>query len=91
MEILDWVMRYGSPVDAVIVALGVPVVVYVGYIQRRQIEKLNNEITELTRLYNQVDKLTYGIAIVLKLKKRVSVMKQSANGVGDHALDRDVT
>ena len=56
-----------------------------------QIKLLFEENKECRRLYHQVDKLTYGIAIAIKLKKKVSTIKQSANASGDHALDRDIT
>jgi len=48
------------------------------------------EIKECKRLYNQVDKLTFGIAIAIQRIKGIKLIKQSADGVGDNALNRDV-
>ena len=48
------------------------------------------ESKECKRLYYQVDKLTFGIAIAIQRLKGIKLIKQSANGVGDNALNRDV-
>ena len=49
------------------------------------------EIKECTRLYNQVDKLTFGIAIAIQAKHPdIKLINESADGVGDHALNRSV-
>jgi len=45
---------------------------------------------DLRRLYNQVDKLTYGIAIAIQKKTGIKLIRQSATGEGDHAMRRDV-
>lgn len=52
----------------------------------------NFRIGRLARLYHQVDKLTYGIAIAIQSIPGLDIelIKQSANGDGDHALNRDV-
>jgi len=55
----------------------------------RQISKLFEETKEGTRLYNQVDKLAYGNAIAIKAATGIDTIKQSADGSGDHALNRD--
>ncbi len=48
------------------------------------------ELKECKRLYFQLDKLTFGIAIAIQRIKGVKLTKQSANGIGDNALNRDV-
>lgn len=49
------------------------------------------ELKENKRLYHQVDKLTFGIAIAIQAKHpEITLVNQSANGEGDHALKRDV-
>jgi len=49
-----------------------------------------DEVKEGKRLYHQVDKLTYGNAIAIKAATGIETMKQSADGKGDNALNRDV-
>jgi len=49
------------------------------------------EIKESRRQYNQIDKLTFGIAIAIQAKHpEIKLVHQSANGEGDHALNRKV-
>ena len=50
------------------------------------------ELKEVTRLYHQVDKLeaVNSLAIRVLSKGKIQTTKQSADGKGDHALNRDV-
>ena len=92
---LSWLTDMGASVpDKMIFIIGMMFAAYVLVRDRQksnQIKLLFEENKECRRLYHQVDKLTYGIAIAIKLKKKVSLIKQSANASGDHALDRDIT
>ena len=95
--ILEWINQHGSPVDAAIVLMGMCVVFAMGYFlrsQKRQNERLWAEIKEAIRLYNQVDKLealnSLAIRFLSDPKAPIETMKQSADGKGDHALNRDV-
>ena len=79
MDLLNWITANGSPRDLIVIA----VTYYAFIIQRKQIDDLKYK-------YSQVDKLTFGIAIAIQKAKGIKLTKQSANGVGDNALNRDV-
>ena len=83
MFILDWISENGSPVDLAMFIMGMGVLFLV--LEQRK------DVKELRRLYHQTDKMTYGIAIAIQKKTGIKLVKQSANGEGDHALNRDVT
>jgi len=59
-------------------------------IKDREISLLFKKTDENKRLYNQVDKSTYGIAIAIQKSTGIELIKQSADGKGDHTLNRDV-
>lgn len=48
------------------------------------------EIKKLSYSLNQTDKLAYGTAIAVQIETGVELIKESANGAGDHALNRDI-
>lgn len=86
----DWIAANGTPVDLVIFLLGMMVVSYIIFIQKRLIDELRHEASELRKKYHQVDKLTYGIAIAIQRKTGIKLQNQSADGKGENALHRDV-
>ena len=53
-----------------------------------------SELKEVTRLYHQVDKLEANNSLAIRFLSDpdapIETMKQSADGKGDHALNRDV-
>ena len=91
---LSWLTDMGASVpDKMIFIIGMMFAAYVLVRDRQksnQIKLLFEENKECRRLYHQVDKLTYGIAIAIKLKRKQKLIKESANGQGDHALNRDI-
>ena len=93
--ILDWIEKYGTPIDVIIVAMGMLVVWLIMYLVKSQ--KAHNArvweaVKENTRLYNQVDKLEAlnSLAIRCLSNGAIRTVKQSADGKGDHAINRDV-
>ncbi len=54
------------------------------------IDKLRDSISKVKDLYHQIDKLTSNIAIAIQRVTGLKLIKQSADGKGDHALNRDV-
>jgi len=54
------------------------------------IDKLRESIGKVKDLYHQIDKLTSNIAIAIQRVTGLKLIKQSADGKGDHALNRDV-
>ena len=54
------------------------------------IDKLRDAINKVKDLYHQIDKLTSNIAIAIQRVTGLKLIKQSADGKGDHALNRDV-
>jgi len=93
--IYDWIALHGSPVDAVIIFMGMLVVWLIRYLvqsQRAQNVRMWDEIKEVRRLYHQVDKLeaVNSLAIRVLSNGKIQTTKQSADGKGDHALNRDV-
>ena len=79
----------------IIIVVGGLFSIYVIHRQRKQ-DDMNkqfwSEIKEVTRLYHQVDKLEAlnSLAIRVLSKGKMQTVKQSADGKGDHALNRDV-
>ena len=53
-----------------------------------------SELKEVTRLYHQVDKLEANNSLAIRFLSDpdapIETMKQSADGKGDHAINRDV-
>ena len=90
--ILEWVEKYGSPVDVIIVGMGMAVVWMILYLmksQKAQNARMWKEVTDLKYQINQIDKLTYALAILHK-KDGLDLIKESANSHGDYGLNRDV-
>ncbi len=54
------------------------------------VDKLRESIGKVKDLYHQIDKLTSNIAIAIQRVTGLKLIKQSADGKGDHALNRDV-
>jgi uncharacterized membrane protein YcjF (UPF0283 family) len=99
-EVSDWLASIGaSNIDVMIIFMGVAVVAWVWNTIRRLEQRdredkksLWKETKEVRRLYHQVDKLCAlnSLAIRTITKGKIVTMKQSADGKGDHALNRDV-
>lgn len=53
-------------------------------------DKLWSEVNTVKGKYHQLDKLTAMLAIAIQRKTGLKLIKQSADGQGDHALNRDV-
>ena len=89
--ILEWIEKYGSPVDVLLVGAGMGVVWLIFYIaksQKAQSRRMWAEISTLKYQVNQIDKLTYAMAILHK-KDGADLIKESANSQGDYGLNRD--
>ncbi len=89
--ILEWVDKYGSPVDVIIVGMVMCVVWFILYIvrsQKAQSRRMWAEITTLKYQTNQIDKLTYTRSILHK-RDGLDLIKESANSQGDYGLNRD--
>lgn len=93
-----------SPVDFLIVLLGVIVVliVYRMHIdQKKEIDRLREKISksndelwrEIRRAnerYHRLDTLNFGMAKAIQSRIKVKLIKEDANGDGDYAIDRSV-
>lgn len=94
MPNIKWLLDLGAThVDVIIFVMGLLFAIWVVHKDRIQIEEnksLWKEINEIRRLYNQVDKLTYGTAIAIQRLKGIRLINQSADGKGDHTLNRDI-
>ena len=90
----DWLLSIGANFpDLLIFTMGIGFASYVmlrGKEKDRQIERLQTEVKDLRYSLSQTDKLAYGIGIAIQKQTGVKLLKQSANGAGDHALNRDV-
>jgi len=98
----DWIPTFITeigPTNAIVLMffMGVGVVVWVMSIRRKQSKDravMWERINENTRLYNQVDKLEAQNSLAIRFlsdpNAPIETMKQSADGKGDHALNRDV-
>ena len=92
MMILEWIDKHGSPVDAIIVFMGMAVVWGILYLvrsQKAQNKGLWDEITNLKYQYNQLDKLTFTLSILHK-RDGLDLIKESANSQGDFGINRDI-
>jgi len=92
MMILEWIEKWGSPVDVIIVAMGMLVVWLILYLvksQKAQNVRMWKDIKDLKYQLNQVDKLTYTLSILHK-RDGLDLIKESANSQGDYMLNRDV-
>ena len=102
---LGWLKEIGaSPFDTVLILFGFVFAAIVFFQARRdkaaadeknkyyvkRLDAHSADIKELRRQYNQVDKLEFGNAIAIKAISGIDTIKMSANGEGDHALNRDV-
>lgn len=105
MPDIKWLIELGASVpDILIFVMGFMFAFYVIIRDRQQAkkielifsklsalrEKTETEYKEMRSKYSQVDKLTFGIAIAIQKKTGIKLLKQSADGKGDHALNRDV-
>jgi len=102
LEIL--VFMGASPADVFIALLGVIFAAYIIRRDKSRERRVNEErqrnradrakmwaeLKENRRLYHQTDKSTYGIQIAIQKATGIKLIKQSANGEGDHTLNRDV-
>ncbi len=102
---LGWLKEIGaSPFDTILILFGFLFAAIV-FLQARRVKadaiekdkyyvkRLDAhaaDIKEVRRLYHQLDKLTFGHAIAIKRATGIDTIKMSANGEGDHALNRDV-
>lgn len=55
-----------------------------------ELKEVKKLVAEVQKSYHQVDKLTFGTAIIVQKATGVKLIKQSADGKGDHALNRDL-
>lgn len=98
----DWIPTFITelgPSNAIVLMffMGIGVVLWVMATNRKQSKDravMWERINENTRLYNQVDKLealnSLAIRFLSDPKAPIETMKQSADGIGNHALNRDV-
>lgn len=98
----DWIPNFIAeigPTNAIVLMffMGMGVVLWIMAILRKQSKDraiIWDRINENTRLYNQVDKLealnSLAIRVLSDPDAPIETMKQSADGKGDHALNRDV-
>jgi len=95
---IQWLTDLGaSNADKMIFIIGMMFAAYVLLRDRQksnQIELLFQEVKEIRRLYHQVDKLEAVNSLAIRTlsdpKAPIETMKQSADGKGDHALNRNV-
>ena len=91
---IDFLIALGAtPAVIVVFVMGIGFAMYMIVRDRakdRQISLLFQEIKDLRYKLSQTDKLAYGIGIAIQKEGKVKLFKQSANGAGDHALNRDV-
>jgi len=81
--IYDWIATHGSPVDAVIIFLGMLVVWLIRYLvksQRAQNVRMWAEIKEVKQKYNQLDKLTLLNSFLISDITGKKVVKIHRNG-----------
>ena len=81
--ILEWIATHGSPVDAVIIFMGMLVVWLIRYIvksQKAQNARMWAEIKEVKQKYNQLDKLTLLNSFLISQLNGESVVKVHRNG-----------
>ena len=84
MMILDWISTHGSPVDAVIIFMGMLVVWLIRYLvqsQKAHNVRMWSEVKELKIKYNQLDKLTLLNSFLIAEMNGKSVVKIHRNGV----------
>ena len=90
--IYDWIIANGSPVDAVIVFMGFLVVTLIGYIvrsQKAQNVRLWAKLEKLNERYHRLDALQFGTAKAIQAANgKLTLVNESADGDGNHSLDR---
>lgn len=82
-----------NPADMLIILLGFifsAVVYFMNQNSKRNISKLWDEYKELNHKYTQLNTLCYGLALNAQKVTGVKLIKQSADGGGDFALNRDL-
>jgi hypothetical protein len=84
---IDWIIKLGaSNIDIIILIMGLGWATY-SFNAHRETKK---RLDKLSYSLGQTDKLAYGIGIAIQKEGNIKLFKQSANGAGDHALNRDV-
>jgi len=95
---IEWLLALDIKIFlTIIIVVGVLFSVYVIHRLRKQ-DEMNkqfwSEIKEVTRLYHQVDKLeavnSLAIRVLSNPKATIETIKQSADGIGNHAINHDV-
>ena len=90
--IYDWITTHGSPVDAVIVFMGFLVLVLVRYLvssQKAHNVRMWKEIRKLDDRYHRLDALQFGTAKAIQAANgKLTLVNESADGDGNHSLDR---
>ncbi len=81
--------------DLVIIIMGILFALYVlnrEHNKEKTFKEMWSKINENTRLYNQVDKLESNNSLAIRWLSngKIETMKQSADGKGDHVINRDV-
>jgi len=91
---IKWLIDLGGTTpDIIIFVMGI---MFAGYVflrdrqKDRQIEILFSEVKEIRAKYSRLDTLSFGMAIAIQKRTGIRLVKQSASGEGDHALNRDV-
>lgn len=82
MNLSDVLDLHPNAVHIIIFICGFAVLSLVLYLYR--------QLAKLSYALNQTDKLAYGTAIAVQIETGAELIKESANGAGDHALNRDV-
>jgi hypothetical protein len=83
----------GNLIDVILLIMGIPVFALLMYTRREMLankKKHDDDLSKLRYSLGQTDKLAYGIGIAIQKEGKIKLFKQSANGAGDHALNRDV-
>jgi hypothetical protein len=94
-EIKEWLVSMGAtPFELVFVVVGILSAMAIWSIRNRDKKTMcamRRDIKENNRLYHQVDKLQFGTAKAIQAKyPEIKLINESADGVGDHSLDRSV-
>ena len=86
----DFVMEKlgASPTDLFIITIGTLFAMY-QLAMNGKVDKLQSECKELNNKYHQVDKLSFLTAVIVQKVSGYKIIKQSADGKGDHALNRE--
>jgi len=95
---IEWLLALDIKIFLTIIIIVVVLIsLYVIHRLRKQ-DEMNkqfwSEIKEVTRLYHQVDKLeavnSLAIRVLSNPNATIETIKQSADGIGNHAINHDV-